>query len=103
MVADPANPEAFPIRIDPVSTSRIWGQILRVAHAQRLSAYDAMYLGLAIRMQLPLATLDCALAAAGRAGLEVPTVAWRCPGATIRRSTCWTAASTFARSGGASA
>ena len=33
-----------------------------------------MYLELAIRMQLPLATLDRELAAAGRtAGLEVPT------------------------------
>lgn len=35
-----------------------------------------MYLELAIRMQLPLATLDGALAVAGRAaGLDVPTLA----------------------------
>ena len=69
------NLEALPIRIDPVSTSRIWDAVLEVAYAHRLSVYDAMYLELAIRMQLPLATLDGALAAAGRAaGLEVPTV-----------------------------
>ena len=70
------NLDALPIRIDPVSTSRIWDAVLEVAHAHRLSVYDAMYLELAIRMGLPLATLDGALATAGRAeGLEVPTVA----------------------------
>ncbi len=68
--------DALPIRIDPVSTSRIWDEVLEVAHAHRLSVYDAMYLELAIRMQLPLATLDGALAVAGRAaGLDVPTLA----------------------------
>ena len=68
------NLEALPIWIDPVSTSRIWEAVLEVAHAHRLFVYDAMYLELAIRMQLPLATLDRALAAAGRAaGLEGPT------------------------------
>lgn len=69
------NLGALPIVIDSVSTSRIWDEVLDVASAHRLSAYDAMYLELAIRMQLPLATLDRALAAAGRvAGVEVPTV-----------------------------
>ena len=68
--------DALPIRIDPASTSRIWDDVLEVAHAHHLSVYDAMYLELAIRMQLPLATLDGALAAAGRAaGLDVPTLA----------------------------
>lgn len=69
------NLDALPIRIDPVSTSRIWDEVLELARAHRLSVYDSMYLELAIRMQLPLATLDVALAAAGRfAGLEVPTL-----------------------------
>ncbi len=69
------NLEALPLVIDPGSTSRIWGEVLDVAHTHQLSAYDAMYLELAIRMQLPLATLDRALAAAGRAaGVDVPTV-----------------------------
>jgi len=69
------NLEALPLVIDPGSTSRNWGEVLDVARTHRLSAYDAMYLELAIRMQLPLATLDRALAAAGRAaGVDVPTV-----------------------------
>ena len=69
------NLEALPLVIDPVSTSRIWEEVLDIAHAHRLSAYDAMYLELAIRMQLPLATLDRALATAARAaGVAVPTV-----------------------------
>ena len=68
------NLEALPIEIDPVSTSRIWGSILELAHERRLSVYDAMYLELAVRMRLPLATLDRALADAGiAAGVEVPT------------------------------
>ena len=68
------NLEALPIETDPVSTSRLWGSVLELAHERRLSVYDAMYLELAVRMRLPLATLDRALAAAGLAGgVEVPT------------------------------
>lgn len=68
------NLGALPIVIDPVATSRIWDEVLDVAQTHQLSAYDATYLELAIRMQLPLATLDRELAAAGRAaGVEVPT------------------------------
>ena len=64
--------EALPIEIDPVSMSRAWGAALALAHEHRLSGYDATYLELAMRMQLPLATLDQALGAAGRAeGLDV--------------------------------
>ena len=70
------NLEAMPIEIEPVSTSCVWGSVLELAHERRLSVYDAMYLELAVRMRLPLATLDGALAAAGSAaGVEVPTVA----------------------------
>ena len=69
------NLEALPIEIDPVSASRVWGSVLELAHERRLSVYDAMYLELAVRMRLPLATLDGALAAAGSAvGAEVPTL-----------------------------
>ena len=47
-----------------------------LARKHRLSSYDAAYLELAMRLQLPLATLDRALAAAGRAeGLDVLAVA----------------------------
>lgn len=69
------NLEAMPIEIEPVSTSCVWGSVLELAHERRLSVYDAMYLELAVRMRLPLATLDRTLAAAGSAaGVEVPTV-----------------------------
>ena len=68
-----ASLEALPIEIDPVSASRVWGPTLALAGEHNLSIYDAMYLELALRMQLPLATLDRALAAAAQAaGLDVP-------------------------------
>ena len=64
--------EALPIRIDPVSLPRVLGTSLSLAHRHNLSLYDAMYLELAIRMRMPLATLDRTLGAAGRAaGIEV--------------------------------
>ncbi len=63
--------EALPIEIDPVATSRVWGASLELAETHQLSVYDAMYLELAVRLQLPLATLDRALLAAARtAGIE---------------------------------
>lgn len=63
---------ALPIEIDPETPARVWQGILPLAHAHKLSAYDAAYLDLAVRMKLPLATLDKALRAAGRAaGVEV--------------------------------
>ena len=68
------NLAALPVEIEPVSASRIWDTVLTIAEEHGLSVYDAMYLELAIRMQLPLATLDRRLAAAGiAAGVEVPT------------------------------
>ena len=67
-----ASLEALPIEIDPVSTTRAWGAALGLAREHRLSGYDAAYLELAVRMQLPLTTLDQALGAAARAeGLDV--------------------------------
>ena len=68
-----ASLEALPIEIDPVSASRVWGPALALASEHNLSVYDAMYLELALRMRLPLATLDRALAAAAQAaGLDAP-------------------------------
>lgn len=65
---------ALPIEIDPVSTACVWGSVLDLAYEHRLSVYDAMYLELALRLRLPLATLDRALAAAAIAnGADVPT------------------------------
>ena len=71
-----ANLEALPIEIDPVSPSRAWGVALDLARTHDLSAYDAMYLELAVRLQVPLATLDRKLRTAGQAaGIGAPTIA----------------------------
>ena len=71
-----ANLEALPIEIDPVSPSRAWGATLDLARTHDLSAYDAMYLELAVRLQVPLATLDRKLRTAGQAaGVGAPTIA----------------------------
>lgn len=42
-------------------------QVVRIARAQRLSVYDAAYLELALSQDMPLATLDRALARAAAA------------------------------------
>lgn len=56
----------LPIEVDPVSAPRVWGAALDIAHQTQISAYDAMYLELALRMRLPLATLDRRLSDAAR-------------------------------------
>ncbi len=61
-----ATLDALPIEIEPVSIPRVWGETLALADRHGLSIYDAAYLELAMRMRLPLATLDRALAAAAR-------------------------------------
>ena len=55
---------ALPIQVDPESTDRILKAVLPLAHKTNLSVYDAMYLELAVRQNLPMATLDNALSAA---------------------------------------
>ena len=81
-----ASLDALPIDIDPVSASRVWGPALALADEHNLSVYDAMYLELALRMRLPLATLDRALAAAAQAAgwMRLRRVARRPEGATAR-------------------
>lgn len=60
--------QAVDIDGDVISTRRS----LATARAFQLSAYDAVYLDLARRQRLPLATLDDKLrAAAGRAGVQL--------------------------------
>lgn len=64
---------ALPIEIDPVSVSRTWGDSLEIARTHQLSVYDAMYLELAVRLRMPLATMDHTLSQAARAsGVDVP-------------------------------
>lgn len=67
--------EALPIEVEPVSTSRVWGKVVALADRHNLSVYDATYLELALRMRMPLATLDRALITAARsAGVDTPVV-----------------------------
>jgi len=58
----------LPIVIDSQTMNRAQGDVLPLARLQRLTAYDAAYLELALRTGCPLASLDSALneAAAGR-------------------------------------
>ena len=68
-----ASLEALPIEVEAVSLSRVWGSALALANRHDLSVYDATYLELALRMRLPLATLDRALAEAAKAaGVDTP-------------------------------
>ena len=54
----------FPIAVDPDTAAHAWHETTHLARAHGLSAYDAAYLELAIRLGLPMATLDDKLKAA---------------------------------------
>jgi predicted nucleic acid-binding protein len=58
------NAERLPIIVDNAPDE---SGVLGLARRHRLSIYDAAYLELALRMALPVATLDAMLAAAARA------------------------------------
>ena len=55
------------IAIDDQTDVHAWGETLRVADSFELTVYDAAYLELAQRRNLPLATLDGELRAAAKA------------------------------------
>ncbi len=64
--------ERLPIRVDNGTASQAFGRTLSLARTFRLSSYDASYLELSIRENLPLATLDKKLArAAERTEVEL--------------------------------
>ena len=50
--------QSLPITLDSESADRIFSDVHRIATAYGLTSYDAAYLELAIRRNLPLATLD---------------------------------------------
>ncbi|MFM9889878.1 MAG: type II toxin-antitoxin system VapC family toxin [Rickettsiales bacterium] len=52
---------------DLATNRHAWGATVALADRYELTPYDACYLELAIRLNLPLATLDAALAAAAKA------------------------------------
>jgi predicted nucleic acid-binding protein len=54
----------LPIAIDDETSRKAFDEIIHLARAQQLSAYDASYLELAIRRGLPLSCLDDKLKAA---------------------------------------
>ena len=59
----------LPIRIERDPSERL---VVALARKHQLSAYDAAYLDLAVRLTVPIATLDRALADAARAeGLKI--------------------------------
>ena len=62
----------LPISVDPVQTDHAFQQIVPLARQAQLTEYDAAYLELALRLGLPLATLDVRLKqAAKNAGISL--------------------------------
>ncbi len=55
---------ALPIVVDPLDRIRAFEDTPRLARAHGLTTYDASYLEVAVRLGIPLATLDRALAKA---------------------------------------
>jgi predicted nucleic acid-binding protein len=64
--------DSIDIRVEPVDAVSVFATIMPLARRERLTAYDASYLELAMRLGLALATLDADLtAAARRVGVDV--------------------------------
>jgi predicted nucleic acid-binding protein len=62
----------LPIRIDDRTAAHAFGAIAALAAARNLTVYDACYLELALRLGLPLASLDRPLCqAAAAAGIKL--------------------------------
>lgn len=62
----------LPIEVEIEPVERIFGQVLALARQQGISTYDASYLDLAMRLGLPIATLDEGLQkAASRCGVAL--------------------------------
>jgi predicted nucleic acid-binding protein len=68
-----ADLQSLVIAIDPGTNRQAWSATLRLSDRFRLTSYDAAYLELALRRQLPLATLDGELVRAAQAE-HVPLV-----------------------------
>lgn len=49
---------SLPIVVDPVARVRVFEATLALARRHRLTTYDAAYLELAVRLGVPMATLD---------------------------------------------
>jgi len=65
--------QQMPIEQEPTPDMETVNRVLALARHHGLSAYDAAYLELAMRLAIPLATLDAKLQAAARnAGVKSP-------------------------------
>jgi predicted nucleic acid-binding protein len=53
-----ADLESLPISVDAETRMYTWSRTLELADRHNLTVYDATYLELALRLSLPLATLD---------------------------------------------
>ena len=62
-----ASLNGLPIHIDPSTGARAMNEVMSLADTHRLTAYDAAYLELVLRLGVPLATLDEDLRTAARA------------------------------------
>jgi predicted nucleic acid-binding protein len=56
----------LPLRVDGEGAEYVWSTTIEIAAAYGLTVYDATYLESAIRLELPLATLDGKLAHAAK-------------------------------------
>lgn len=59
-----ADLSRMPTKIDAQTIERVWSDTIELSDRHDLTIYDAVYLELARRLQLPLATLDKQLIAA---------------------------------------
>jgi predicted nucleic acid-binding protein len=50
--------EGFKVEVDNEAPQRAFSHLLPLCRTHKLTSYDAIYLDLAVRRQLPLATLD---------------------------------------------
>lgn len=57
----------LPIAADPATREQVFGPVRAIVRQPQLTAYDASYLELTIRQNLPIATFDAALLAAAKA------------------------------------
>lgn len=57
---------ALPILVEEAAPQRVLGEVLTLGRETGLAAYDTLYLDLAARHDLPLATLDRAMRRAAR-------------------------------------
>lgn len=58
---------ALPIAVDYDGHGAVWSAAMALAQRNRLTLYDALYLELAVRLRIPLATFDSALVRAAAA------------------------------------